>query len=308
MEKNKKIIIGLIIAVIFLAAVATVLNMSNNNVSTDGLIDSGGVQTGLTASQDYRGAENKMSFSIPSETMMALPNAASDAVSSDNKIIKIGSLNLKVNDADSAAQKITQIAKSNEGEVFSSNFYQSGKNIKSGTIEVKVPVDKFEKAFSEIKEVATLVVRESISGQNVTMEYADLQIQLKNKQAEEQSFLNILDRAGKIDDVLAVTREVARVRGEIERLQGQIKFMDSQTDKSTISVSLTEDAAITFSDKWRPWQVVKETFNTLFKDIQGAINFVIVLVIRIIPIAIFYILILGILYWAGKKIYLKIKG
>lgn len=234
--------------------------------------------------------------------------ALESPVAPDQKIIRVGSLDLKVGSIDDASEKISQIAKSNEGEIFSSNFYQSGKNVKSGTIEVKVPVGSFEKTFAEIKKIANLVVRESTSGQDVTMEYADLQIRLKNKQAEEQSFLNILDRSGKIEDVLAATREVARVRGEIESLQGQIKYMESQTDKSTISVSLTEDTTITFTDTWRPWQFVKETFNGLFKDLQGVVNFIIVLLVRIIPVVILYILILLGLYWAGRKIYLKIKG
>lgn len=233
--------------------------------------------------------------------------APESLVETDKKIIRTGSLDLKVGSADDASGKISQIAADNGGEVFSSNFYQSGKNVKSGTIEVKVPVGNFEKTFAELKKIANLVVRESTSGQDVTMEYADLQIRLKNKQAEEKSFLNILDRSGKIEDVLAATREVARVRSEIESLQGQIKYMESQTDKSTISVSLTEDTPITFTDTWRPWQFVKETFNGLFKDLQGVVNFIIVLVIRIIPVVILYILILLGLYWAGRKIYLKIK-
>jgi len=70
---------------------------------------------------------------------------------------------------------------------------------------------------------------------------------------------------------------------------------------------LTEDANITFSDSWRPWQVMKETFNTLFKDIQGIINFIIVLVIRVIPVIILYVIIFGFVYWVGKKIYFRIK-
>ncbi len=311
MEKFKKIIVGAVIVIILLAAIVTVLNISKSGVSTlGGGNNILGMQDssvgGFSAPEAMTGMASKSSVGNFSERSASVDSAPTQNVT-DNKIIRTGSLNLKVNSADEAAGKISQIAKDNGGEVFSSNFYQSSKNIKSGTIEVKVPVDKFEKAFAEIKTVATLVVRESTSGQNVTMEYADLQIQLKNKQAEEQSYLNILDRAGKIDDVLAVTREVARTRGEIESLQGRIKFLDSQTDKSSISVSLTEDTSITFSDSWRPWQVVKETFNSLFKDIQGFINFAIVLVIRVIPVIILYVLIFGLVYWVGKKIYFKIK-
>ncbi|MDZ4385197.1 MAG: hypothetical protein U0944_02140, partial [Candidatus Moranbacteria bacterium] len=66
-------------------------------------------------------------------------------------------------------------------------------------------------------------------------------------------------------------------------------------------------AEITFSDTWRPWQVVKETFNALFKDMQGLINFAIVLVIRIIPVLVLYALVFILLFLAGRKIYSKIK-
>jgi hypothetical protein len=86
-----------------------------------------------------------------------------------------------------------------------------------------------------------------------------------------------------------------------------MKFLDSQTDKSSIDISLTEDENITFTDSWRPWQIIKETFNALLKDIQNFINFAIVLIFRIIPTIILYVLIFGILYWLGKKIYFKVK-
>ncbi|PIP27092.1 MAG: hypothetical protein COX30_03665 [Candidatus Moranbacteria bacterium CG23_combo_of_CG06-09_8_20_14_all_39_10] len=312
MEKIKKIIVGVVVGIILLATIVTVLNvsrigipMANNSDGVFGIQGDGVSESSMSGVMMGSATKSSNTASFSEGAVTVSPEATQNVP--DNKIIRTGNLNLKVNSADEATGKISQIAKDNGGEVFSSNFYQTSKNIKSGTIEVKVPVDKFEKTFAEIKTVATLVARESISGQNVTMEYADLQIRLKNKQAEEQSYLNILDRAGKIDDVLAVTREVARTRGEIESLQGRIKFLDSQTDKSSISVSLTEDANITFSDSWRPWQVMKETFNTLFKDIQGIINFIIVLVIRVIPVIILYVIIFGFVYWVGKKIYFRIK-
>jgi len=312
MEKIKKIIVGVVVGIILLATIVTVLNvsrigipMANNSDGVFGIQGDGVSESSMSGVVMGSATKSSNTASFSEGAVTVSPEATQNVP--DNKIIRTGNLNLKVNSADEATGKISQIAKDNGGEVFSSNFYQTSKNIKSGTIEVKVPVDKFEKTFAEIKTVATLVARESISGQNVTMEYADLQIRLKNKQAEEQSYLNILDRAGKIDDVLAVTREVARTRGEIESLQGRIKFLDSQTDKSSISVSLTEDANITFSDSWRPWQVMKETFNTLFKDIQGIINFIIVLVIRVIPVIILYVIIFGFVYWVGKKIYFRIK-
>jgi hypothetical protein len=226
----------------------------------------------------------------------------------DKKIIKNGNLNLKVDRVDAAAAKIAEIAKGNSGEVFSSNFYQSSRNVKSGTVTVKVPVVNFEKTFAEIKKVATLVLQESTSGQDVTEQYVDLKAQLVNKQAEEQSFLKILDQAQKIDDVLAVTRELARVRGTIEQLQGKMKYLESQTDMSTILVSLTEDANITVVDSWRPWQVVKESLNSLVKGLEGFVDSLIRFIVVVIPFLIIWGAIFWIVYAVGKKAYLRMKN
>ena len=121
--------------------------------------------------------------------------------------------------------------------------------------------------------------------------------------------MKILGTAGKIDDVLATTREVNRVRGEIERLEGRIRFMDSQTDMSTIRVNLTEDVnVVPVSEGWRPWEVVKQSFKELMVNIQefadGIIRFIIVGIPSLIP----FVLLIGFLYWAAKKIFNKISA
>lgn len=226
----------------------------------------------------------------------------------DKKIIKNGNLTLKVDDADKAAADISVIAKSNGGEIFSSNFHQTRNNVKSGTLTIKVPFANFEKTFLEIKEVASLVTNESTSGQDVTEQYVDLQAQLKNKQAEEQSFMKILEQAQKIDDILAVTQQLSRVRGNIEQLQGRIKYIESQTDMSTISVNLSEDENITVVDSWRPLQVAKESFSALIKSLQGLIDFLIRFFIIILPIFSICGIIIFALYKVGKWIYGKIKN
>jgi hypothetical protein len=306
--KGLKKIIFIAVGVLILAlAVLTVLkNLSQSG--SYGLL--GGSLSSVNSPDSMSPVPSMKSLDMAVQREAAGPIATDESAAelTDKKIIKNGNLSLKVSSADDASQKIANIAKANGGEVTSSNFYQAAKNVKSGTVTVKIPVANFEKAFNDLKKVATLVVQESTTGQDVTEQYADLQAQLRNKQAEEQSFAKILERSGTIDEVLKVTRELSRVRGEIERLQGRIKFMDSQTDMSSISISLTEDSNITFSDSWRPWQVVKETFNALVKDIQKFVNFLIVLIIQVIPVLVLYVLIFYVIYRIGKKLYLKVKN
>lgn len=224
--------------------------------------------------------------------------------SSDKKVIKNGYLTLKVEDTDTAAEEITNIVKRNGGEVFSSNFNEYSRGSKTGSITVKVPVDKFQQAVKELKGVATQVISESTSGQDVTERYVDLKAQLKNKKAEEATFVSLLDRSGKLDDVLKVSREIARVRGEIERLEGKIKYLESQTSMSTITINVSEDVEVTpVSDDWRPAQVVKKALNDLKKQAQdfvdGLIRFIIVTIPSLIPFVLFLIVVL----WIGKKFF-----
>lgn len=264
--------------------------------------------------KSFGGSRNQMMEVAPLPSQMSKDKTesftVSDAVLSvDKKIIKNGNLSLKVDDTDASSAKISAIARSNSGEVFASNFYQSGNNVKSGTLTVKVPVAFFEKTFGEIKGVASLVISESTTGQDVTEQYTDLRAQLVNAQAEEQSFIKILDQAVKIDDVLAVTRELARVRGTIERLEGSMKYLESQTDMSTIVISLTENQNIVVSDSsWRPLQVMKDSVNALITGLQGFVDFVIRFIVTVLPFLIIWGVIIWGVYKIGRKIYQKIKA
>jgi len=314
MKSKKVIIITVVILLLVLGAGMTALRSTNLNDASVGVskratslsMQSSAPMSGMSGGFQADSMESGMAYSAEDSVGVSSTAIADENITDDKKVIKNGNMNLKVDNADDAASQISSITKGNGGEVFSSNFHQTSKDIKSGTIVVKVPVDNFEKTFEELKEVASLVVNESTSGKDVTEQYTDLQSRLRNKQAEEQSIAKILEQSGKITDVLAVTKELSRVRGEIEILQGRIRLIDSQTDMATISISLSEDPKITVVDSWRPLQVAKDSVNDLIRNIQQFIDFIIVLAIRAIPILLIYLIVFGILYAIGKKIYHKL--
>ena len=230
--------------------------------------------------------------------------AGSTAAKIDKKIIKTGDLSLKVEKAETAAESIANIAKVNKGEIANSNFSESSRGVKSGYLTVRVPYQNFDAAFNEIKKVATQVMSESSNAQDITAEFIDLEARLKNKRAEEVSFVALLNRSGKIEEVLAVTREIARTRGEIEQLEGQMRYLSAQTDLSTITVNLSEDVEIaSVSQDWRPWQVVKLSVKQLMTNGQNFIDGLIGFLIVALPMLLIYALIIWLLYHFGKKVY-----
>lgn len=312
-------VIGVVIGILILWGIFNLSRMTLNapasmdlpqskNISSSGLSDSSfSLPSGINSAREW--ATDSSSPEMMMDENSGAGSVPSEPVQTDKKVIKNGNLSLKVEKTEKAAEEISQITRSQGGEVFSTNFYERVKGQKSGSMTIKVPVQKFEETVEKMKGVATQVISESTSGQDVTEQYADLQVQVKNKKAEEESFVKILDRAGKIEDVLAVTQQISRVRGEIERLEGRIRFMDSQTDMSTITVSLSEDIEIApISNDWRPWQIVKKSFSELIDSMQGFVDGLIRFVIVTVPSLAIFLLIIWIVWKIGKKIFKKIFG
>jgi hypothetical protein len=64
---------------------------------------------------------------------------------------------------------------------------------------------------------------------------------IRNKQQEEERLLKLLAEAtGKLEEVLAVERELSRVRGEIEQAQGRMRMLKDVTELTTVTVTVTE--------------------------------------------------------------------
>ena len=101
-----------------------------------------------------------------------------------------------------------------------------------------------------------------------------------------------------------ITNQLNNTRREIEQLQGQIRYLNSQTDMSTITANVTEDVEIaTASQDWRPWQVIKTSVKRLITSGQNFIDGLIAFLIVVLPLLIIYGLIIWLIYFIGKKIY-----
>lgn len=172
------------------------------------------------------------------------PSAGQTAAEVDQKIIKTGNLSLTVGSVAETSPKIVTLATTAGGYVQSSSVSEDQDGTHTGYVTVRVPSDKFEATVTAIKALATVVNVESTNGQDVTERYSDLEAQLRNAQAQEIQYLEILKQAKTVEEILSVQQYLSGVRYQIESLQGQIKYLSNATTYSTIDVSLTEKPSI----------------------------------------------------------------
>jgi hypothetical protein len=106
-----------------------------------------------------------------------------------------------------------------------------------GSMTVRVPQAQFSPAVDRIESVGK-VRSKNLGSEDVSERFIDLQARLKSSLREEESLLSLLGRTTTVSEVLAIERELTRVRSSIERFQGQLNFLERRIDLATITVSL----------------------------------------------------------------------
>ena len=106
---------------------------------------------------------------------------------------------------------------------------------------LRVPAPELSSALGDFKALGR-VENESQSGEEVTQQHTDLVERLKTARDTEERFRAILQqRTGKLEEVLQVEEQIARVRGEIESMEAELKALEHRVDFATVDLQLTEE-------------------------------------------------------------------
>lgn len=222
-----------------------------------------------------------MDFTYSLET--AAP-ATENTVGTEQRVIKSGSIEMTAEDVSDTVTDIGTIATTAGGFVQSSALSEDEQGQSSGYITVRVPSAVFETTMTDIKALGVHVDNESVSGEDVTAQYVDIEARLSAAQAQETQYLIILEDASTVGEVLAVQEHLAAVRSEIESLQGQLTYLADRTDLSTISVTISEETVV---------GIVGDTKFDPARDFAAAIDFVVTLGQQLVS-AVIWIVIVGI--------------
>ena len=103
------------------------------------------------------------------------------------------------------------------------------------SITVRVPAAKFHGTLKDVMKLGDVRHRD-VKVQDVTEQFHDLQIRLRNAEAVLARLHALLDRAQSVKDALAVEAELARVAGQVEQLKGRLKILRELIAFSTITV------------------------------------------------------------------------
>jgi Domain of unknown function (DUF4349) len=189
----------------------------------------------------------------------------------EQRIIKTGEVTLEVANVGEALGIVRAMAVELGGYVGGS---QAGTLDDRATLTIRVPAAAFEDALARLHGMDAELVAEATREQDVTGQVVDLGARIDNLEASEASYRELVARAERVEDILAVQSRLDQVRGEIEQLTAQLEALEGQAALSTLTITLVPRATpvATTTEAWDPGAQLDRALASLVGMGQGLLD------------------------------------
>ncbi len=155
------------------------------------------------------------------------------------KVIRTGRVELVIASYDDARDRLAAIVQQAGGYIDSTQVGHHRGAVSSATIVLRIPSDGFAAMLAKLRALGE-VVMEQTDAEDVTAEYVDVAARLASAKVLEKRLLELAaERTGTVESLLAVERELARVRGEIESFEGKLRQWNDRIALSTVTLGLS---------------------------------------------------------------------
>jgi hypothetical protein len=144
-------------------------------------------------------------------------------------------LHLVVENVVTAAASVRSLARS-EGAMITEDVVDEAKTT-SARFTIRVPSAKADSLLAACEKLGQARSRQ-VNARDIGKEFHDAQLLLANLEVAMHRYEEILKGASQISDVLALEKELGRLRSQIETVKGTMLWMQDRVSRSTLHVYL----------------------------------------------------------------------
>ena len=228
--------------------------------------------------------------SVPARLMRARTAAVSDgtalpplAGATSNMVIRTGQASIQVDSLEQAVARVRLLASRIGGYVANTSMQTGQGQLRSASIEVKLPADRFDDGLGGLASLGKLE-SVNVNAEDVGEEFTDVTARMGNARRLETRLIELLaTRTGKLSDVLDVEKELARVREEIDRYEGRLRYLRAHTALSTLTIYVHEPLPVVGH---AGSSVIGEAFKQSWRNFVGLVAAMIRSLGIVIPVAV----------------------
>lgn len=191
------------------------------------------------------------------------------------KIIKEASIRFETDDLEDTFNRIQTAIAANKASIQNDSEGKDYNNIYRN-LTVRVPSKNFDAFINAISKGVSYFERKDITSQNVTEEYIDLTSRLNTKRKLEARYLEILQKATKISEILEIEKQISAIREEIEAKEGQLKYLENRVSESTVTIefykTIAQKEGVKTSYVSKLWTAIQSGFYSLSEFLISIIS------------------------------------
>ena len=204
--------------------------------------------------EGYYGGRTEMAMDAPAveaSAMMSKRSTGSNSLmqdqSSEQKIIKSANLRYEVFNLDSSLLLISNTLSEYNGIVQNERQYDSG-NRKYTSLTLRIPSKHFNNFINALmdKDNIRKLEDKSISAQDVTEQFVDIESRLETKNLALSRYREILQKANTVKDIMTVEDKIRRLQEEIESQEARLKYLSHQVDMSEVRINIYQVVPVTY--------------------------------------------------------------
>ena len=227
--------------------------------------------------------ENKDLSDKAVDALKPAPSSAGyDALPQERMVIKSATLQVRVKNVSSAFSRAIQLAETSGGYIQAST--ESQEEGERADVTIRVPPHGFLPLITSLEALGT-VDSKGISGEDVTQEYYDLAGELQNQMEVRGRLFQLLKQAAKVKDAIDVEEQLERIGANVNRIKGRMKYLETMTGMSTISLSLYSDARPA-TEGFINWSMIGHGFFRAAQILVNALFVVLQCLVVAIPLAV----------------------
>ncbi|MBR4940664.1 MAG: DUF4349 domain-containing protein, partial [Clostridia bacterium] len=155
------------------------------------------------------------------------------------KLIYHVNYSLETKTFDSSVTSLLALTESLGGYTESSDTRGGNGSERYATYVLRIPSEKLTDFIAGVGNIGS-ILSESLSTEDVTLEYVDIESHLTSLRAQETRLLELLSEAKDLSEVLMIEESLTGVRYEIESYTTRLNTISSLVSYSTVTVSLRE--------------------------------------------------------------------
>ncbi|MFD7701133.1 DUF4349 domain-containing protein [Streptomyces caelestis] len=156
-----------------------------------------------------------------------------------NHIIRTASLTVRVKDVPRALDEARTTVGAAGGYVGDETTDRDEEGHEHTRVVLRVPVEKYDEVLADLEGTGRLLER-SAKAQDVTDQVVDVESRITTQRASVARIRELMDRAGKLSDVVTLEGELSSRQADLEALLAQQASLKDRTSLATITLSLSE--------------------------------------------------------------------